>query len=357
MKTSEFNYELPANLIATHPVEPRDAAKLLVLERQNDGLSEATFKDLVDFLLPGDVLVFNDSKVIPARLKGVCQGRVFEVLLVKSLSGTKWECWVKPGRKARLGDTFIFSEKLSAKLLKREEDIFVFEFNLSGSDLYHEIEKIGEMPIPPYILKARQEEHDAPVDSSDYQTIYAKNEGSVAAPTAGLHFTADLLESLKNKGVNLEYVTLHVSLGTFQSVCTEVVEDFQIHSEYYEITPDTARRLNAAKVNGGRIIAVGTTTVRVLESSSSEIQKCGLINPGNLEYALLPRSGETNIFIYPGYEFKFVDGIITNFHLPKSSLLMLVSAFAGKENIQNAYEFAIRNKYRFYSYGDGMLIL
>lgn len=326
---------------------------MLVMSRESGELQDKHFYDLPDLLQTGDVLVFNDSKVIPARLtatinhQSTINSRVFEVLLVKNLKGSTWECWVKPGKKAKIGDQFTFSDKLTAKLLRREDDIFILDFSLSGAEFYVEIAKIGEMPIPPYIVKARELETrnseleiSSSEDDSDYQTIYAKNEGSVAAPTAGLHFTLELMGRLNKKNVQLEYVTLRVGLGTFQPVTTEDVEDFDIHSEYYEIDAKTAERLAKAKREGRRIIAVGTTSVRVLESSE-----------------LKAGSGDTNIYIYPGYKYKFVDGMITNFHLPKSSLLLLVSAFAGREEILKAYDHAVKNKYRFYSYGDGMVII
>jgi len=354
MKTSEFNYNLPQELIATHPSEPRDSARILVMSRENGSLDDRHFYQLPDILQAGDVLVFNDSKVIPARLHAVIPGRkpgiqprIFEILLVKNVEASTWECWIKPGKKAKSGDIFTFSGKLSAELLRREDDIFILEFNLVGPEFYHEIEKIGEMPVPPYIVKARaldeqitNNKKQITTDRDDYQTVFARNEGSVAAPTAGLHFTDELLQKLRDKGIQLEYVTLHVGLGTFQPITAENVEDFQIHSEYYEINSATATRLQKAKHEGRRIIAVGTTSVRVLESSM-----------------LTSVSGDTNIYIYPGYEFGVIDGIITNFHLPKSSLLLLVSAFAGQKEIIHAYEYAVKNKYRFYSYGDGMVIL
>jgi len=356
MLTSEFDYNLPPELIATHPTEPRDAARLLVMDKENGKLQDSYFYDLDQFLIPGDVLVLNDSKVIPARLEAMVNGRKFEVLLVKQ-AGELWECWIKPGRKIKIGDKLEFGQGLEAKFIKRESEIFYLKFNKTGPEFFSILNKIGEMPIPPYILKARHETHEEKTDESDYQTVFARKYGSVAAPTAGLHFTNDLLFKLNKKGVQIERVTLHVGLGTFQPLNTEKVEDFHIHSEYYEISPETAERLNTAKREGHRIIAVGTTAVRVLESAAAIIESCGLLNPGNMKYALLPRSGETKIYIYPGYKYKFVDGMITNFHLPKSSLLLLVSAFSNRENIMAAYEHATDEKYRFYSYGDGMLIL
>jgi len=356
MLTSEFDYNLPPGLIATYPAVPRDAARMLVMDRRSGEPIDSHFSDLDDYLNAGDVLVLNDSKVIPARIEATLGERHFEVLLVKQ-AGELWECWVRSGRKLKVGDQLSFGENLSAEYVKREEEIFYLKFNKTGTEFFTVLNKIGEMPIPPYILKARNELHEEKTDESDYQTVYAHEYGSVAAPTAGLHFTDNLLYKLSKKGIQLEKVTLHVGLGTFQPLNTEKVEDFQIHAEYYEVSPETAERLNIAKREGRRIIAVGTTAVRVLESAATDIKACGMINPGNVKYALLPHSGETSIYIYPGYEYKFVDGMITNFHLPKSSLLLLVSAFAGQGNIQAAYNHAIAEKYRFYSYGDGMLIL
>lgn len=348
MKLSDFDYYLPVEQIAEHPVEPRDSAKLLIFDRENESKDEATFACLDEILQKGDVLVFNDSKVIPARIYGKVNDRDHEVLLVKKV-GEMWECWVNKGRRLKADDDFVFSGNLSARFVKRENEIFYLKFSLKDEEFYKELDEIGEIPVPPYILKARnQEKNNIEIDNEDYQTVYAKNSGSAAAPTAGLHFTEELLERLEKKGVELEFVTLHVGLGTFQSVTTENVEDFQIHSEYYSVAEKTAENLLNAKRAGKRIIAVGTTSVRVLESFFSD---------GIEKIDIRELSGETNIYIYPGYKFKFVDGIITNFHLPKSSLLLLVSAFAGTENIKDLYSFAIKNKYRFYSYGDGMLLL
>jgi len=343
MNISEFDFYLPAGYIATKPVYPRDSAKMLVLDKDKKTFRNSYFFDLPKFLKSGDILVLNDSKVIPARLYGLSGGRRFEVLLVTNIKDSLWKCWVKPGRKAQIGTEFIFSNNLKATLIKRNDEIFTFEFNLIGQKFYKEIYKIGEIPIPPYIKKERKGESSF-VDKADYQTIYAKNEGSVAAPTAGLHFTKDLIEKLKKSGVGVEKVTLHVGLGTFQPVNTEKIRDFKIHSEYCELSDATAKRLNKAKDEGKRIIAVGTTSLRVLESVATDGKLKGF-------------SGETQIYIYPGHRFKYVDGMITNFHLPKSSLLLLVSALAGKEYVLDSYNYAIENGYRFYSYGDGMLIL
>ncbi len=347
MKIKEFDYHLPPELIAIEPCKKRDQARLLVLDKDKGSITDSYFYNLTDYLRSGDVLVFNDSRVIPARLRGFSDGREYEVLLVKKIYDSSWECWVKPGRKLKIGQILTFGQRLNGAYIERKNDIFIFDFNLSSDDFYQEISLIGQMPIPPYILKARESLSLPKYEKKDmdnYQTIFAKKTGSVAAPTAGLHFNSKLLAQLNKNGIQMEMVTLHVSLGTFQSVTTEKVEDFQIHSEHFEVDAETAERLNQAKKEGRRIIAVGTTSVRVLESATKD----GVIKPA---------SGETNIYIYPKYEFKFVDGIVTNFHLPKSSLLLLVSAFADKERILRAYNHAINEKYQFYSYGDGMLII
>ncbi|MDD5693192.1 MAG: tRNA preQ1(34) S-adenosylmethionine ribosyltransferase-isomerase QueA [Patescibacteria group bacterium] len=349
MKLSEFDYKLPKKLIAIEPSVDRSKAKLLVLNRQTGSLEDDYFFNLGLRLRSGDILVLNDTKVIPARLIGRCKDREFEVLLVKQIDESSWECWVKPGKRAIVNSIFTFGPRLKGKLLKRKNEIFVFEFNLNGKELFSEIKKTGQVPIPPYILKARKDLHKAEYSSKDiynYQTIFAQKNGSVAAPTAGLHFDRSLLEQLSKNGIQIEKVTLHVSLGTFQPVNTDEIEDFRIHSEYFDLNEDTAKRLNQAKNEGRRIIAVGTTSVRVLESAAKVDSN-----------ELVAKAGETSIYVYPGYKFKFIDGMITNFHLPKSSLLLLVSAFAGKSEIRQAYDYAIQNNYRFYSYGDGMLIL
>jgi S-adenosylmethionine:tRNA ribosyltransferase-isomerase len=351
MELKEFEYTLPTELIATEPTEKRDQARLLVLDKDTSKLTDDFFYNLPTYLTNNDVLVFNDSKVIPARLTGTSNNKTFEVLLVKNREDANetqdtdetWECWVRPGRKAKAGDTFTFSKTLTAVLKERDNDIFIFDFNLKGQDFFKEIERIGQMPIPPYILKARDTKQEKS-DLKNYQTIYAKTPGSVAAPTAGLHFDQELLSQLNKNGIQTEMVTLHVSLGTFQPINTEIIEDFKIHREYFEVSKETAERLTRAKKEGKRIIAVGTTSVRVLESAAED-------------NTIKPTRAETEIYIYPGYKFQFVDGMITNFHLPKSSLLLLVSAFAGRENILKSYNHAIENKYRFYSYGDGMLII
>ncbi len=362
MILSEFDYKLPEKLIAIEPALERDKARLLVMEKKSGRLVDDYFYNLDKHLKAGDVLVFNDSKVIPARLRGSSNGREYEVLLVKKLDESRWECWVRPGKKAKVGTEFEFGDKLIGILAERHDDVFIFDFNLRNDEFYQEINKIGQMPLPPYILKARKSRHHSEYeekDSENYQTIFAKKTGSVAAPTAGLHFSEEILARLNKNGIQIEKVTLHVGLGTFQPVTTERVKDFQIHREHFELSKETADRLNRAKREGRRIIAVGTTSVRVLETVVKRTANLPSLQAtkrvGSQE--LIASAGETNIYIYPGYDFKFVDGMITNFHLPKSSLLLLVSAFAGKGNIQKAYEHAIREKYRFYSYGDGMLIL
>jgi S-adenosylmethionine:tRNA ribosyltransferase-isomerase len=375
VKLSEFDYQLPKKLIAAEPCLERDRARLLVLNQANDHLTDDYFYNLDKYLKSGDVLVLNDSRVIPARLEGESAGKRFEVLLVKNIGNSKWECWVRPGRKAQIKAEFVFSSRLKGKLVERKDDLFIFDFNLSGDTFYREIEKIGQVPLPPYILKARKEHHLALIQQKDlknYQTIFAQKIGSVAAPTAGLHFNKRLLARLNKNGIQTEKVTLHVSLGTFQPVNTEKIEDFHIHGEYFEISKEAAERLNKAKKEGRRIIAVGTTSVRVLETAARYCRHCeersdeaiSKENKSSRPYRsrddnnfIDAMSGETDIYIYPGYKFKFIDGLITNFHLPKSSLLLLVSAFAGKENILRAYRHAIHEKYRFYSYGDGMLII
>lgn len=355
MLISDFDFSLPDELIAIHPFTPRDGAKLLVARRDSDEIIHSHFYDLPSFLQKGDFLVFNSSKVIPARLFGKVDGKDIEVLLIcqegLSLGALRdspsqaniWQVMAKPGKRLKIGSKIEFNSKLSAEVIDILDGVFKLRFSLSGGDFWQEIERIGEMPLPPYILKQRHEKHDEKVDHSDYQTIYADKPGSAAAPTAGLHFTDDLMKKIQDKECDIGFVDLHVGLGTFEPIRTQNIEDHKIHSEYFELPVELAEKLNQAKKEGRRVIAVGTTTVRVLESCQKE---------GILE----PRAGETNIYIYPGYKFGFVDGLITNFHLPKSSLLLLVSAFWNKEKILAVYQEAIEQRYRFYSYGDGMLI-
>lgn len=340
MKTSDFYYDLPKELIAQTPVEPRDSSRLLLLDRNNGNIEHKHFYDIIDALNPGDLLVANDSRVLPARIYGIKEGtgaRV-EFLLLKQISGNKWETLCKPGKKAREGAEFIFGDGiLKAKVVEVKEDgnrIVDFECD---ENFFATLDKIGQMPLPPYITEELK-------DRERYQTVYSHELGSAAAPTAGLHFTNELMERIKAKGVNIAYVTLHVGLGTFRPVKVDDVTKHKMHSEHYEIPAETAELINLTKKNGGRVIAVGTTSCRTLESVASfygEIKPC---------------DGFTDIFIYPGYEFKVLDGLITNFHLPESTLIMLVSAFAGYNNVMNAYKNAVDEKYRFFSFGDAMFI-
>lgn len=340
MKTSDFYYELPKELIAQTPVEPRDSSRLMVLNKETGEIEHRHFYDILDYLNEGDLLVCNDSRVLPARIFGVKEtGARVEFLLLKQISGNRWETLCKPGKKAREGAEFIFGDGImKAKIAGVTEDgnrIVDFDCNES---FFAALDKIGQMPLPPYITEELK-------DRERYQTIYSHELGSAAAPTAGLHFTEELMEKLRAKGVNIAYVTLHVGLGTFRPVKVDDVTKHKMHSEHYEIPEETARLINQTKQNGKRVIAVGTTSCRTLESVASfygEIKPC---------------DGFTDIFIYPGYEFKVLDGLITNFHLPESTLIMLVSAFAGYDNIMNAYKTAVEEKYRFFSFGDCMCIL
>lgn len=340
MKVTDFDYELPEALIAQFPVEPRDTSRLLTLNKVTGAVEhKAHFYELVEELNEGDVLVFNNTKVIPARLYGHREGSggKVEVLLLTPCGENRWECLVKPGKKCPVGQVIVFDERLKATILdKTDFGGRIVEFTVDGifDDI---IQEIGEMPLPPYI-------HEKLEDKERYQTVYAKEKGSAAAPTAGLHFTPELLEKIKAKGVELEFVTLHVGLGTFRPVSVESIEDHDMHSEFYSVSPETATRINDAKAKGRRIIAVGTTSVRTLESASTD------------DGVLQGTSGWTQIFIYPGYTFKMVDALVTNFHLPQSTLLMLISALAGREHCLAAYEEAVREKYRFFSFGDAMFI-
>lgn len=340
MKVEDFDYELPEELIAQTPLEKRDASRLLVLDKETGRIEHRHFRDILDYLKEGDTLVLNDTKVLPARLIGEKEETkaVIEILLLKNITGDNWECLVKPARRIKVGTTVSFGEGLlKAKCTKELEDgIRHFELHYEGI-FYEILDKLGTMPLPPYI-------HEKLKDQSRYQTVYAKEVGSAAAPTAGLHFTKELLEEIKQKNISICYVTLHVGLGTFRPVKVEKIEDHEMHSEYYHMSEEVAKILNETKKNGGRIISVGTTSTRVLEtimSKYNEFRKC---------------SGFTNIFIYPGYEFKGVDCLLTNFHLPKSTLIMLVSALAGREAILKAYQVAVEKKYRFFSFGDAMFI-
>ena len=338
MKLTDFSYELPKELIAQHPAEPRDHARLMLYDRKTGAVEHKHFYDLVDELRAGDVLVFNDSKVIPARLYGkrVPTGGKVEVLLLTPVGEDCWEVLVKPGKKALPGTTIEFPGGLQAEVLDRTDfggRVVHFTYDGVFDDI---IDKIGEMPLPPYI-------HEKMEDPNEYQTVYARERGSAAAPTAGLHFTDELLQKIRDKGVEEVFVTLHVGLGTFRPVEEENIEDHQMHSEFYSITPEAADAINRAKAEGRRIIAVGTTSIRTLESAGTT----GKLKAG---------SGWTNIFIYPGFTFHIVDALVTNFHLTESTLLMLISALSTREQILHAYEIAVKEKYRFFSFGDAMFI-
>ena len=339
MKTEDFDFYLPEDLIAQTPLKQRDSSRLLVLDKKTGQIEHKHFTDIIDYLKKGDVLVLNDTKVIPARIIGVKEetNAVIELLLLKDEGNNIWECLTKPAKRVKVGTIINFSDTLKAECIEvKDEGIRIFKLIYEGI-LYEILDKLGEMPLPPYI-------HEKLKDKDRYQTVYAKNIGSAAAPTAGLHFTKELIEKIKEKGVIITYVTLHVGLGTFRPVNVEDVTKHKMHSEYYVMNKITADILNNAKKNNNKIISVGTTSTRTLETIMSlygEFKEC---------------SGNTDIFIYPGYKFKAIDSLITNFHLPKSTLVMLVSALAGKENILNAYKVAVQNKYRFFSFGDAMYI-
>ncbi len=340
MKTSDFDYELPTELIAQHPAEKRDHSRLLVMDKYTGAVEHHVFKDIVNYLHAGDVLVINNTKVIPARIFGTKEGGTakIEVLLLKrdEMLPNTWEVLVHPGKRAKVGTVIDFGEgRLKGEVIENTSAGRKITFHFDG--IFEEIlEDLGTMPLPPYI-------HEQLGDQTRYQTVYAKVDGSAAAPTAGLHFTKDLLALLKEKGVEIEEVLLHVGLGTFKPVSEEDIEDHEMHSEYYEISKETAERINQAKAEGRRIISVGTTSTRALESAARDGR-------------LIAGSGWTNIFIYPGYKWQIVDGLITNFHLPKSTLMMLVSALSKRELILNAYQEAVAQKYRFFSFGDAMFI-
>ncbi len=341
MKVSDFNYELPERLIAQHPYDRRDEARLMVLDKEKQNIEHKIFKDVIEYLNPGDCLVINNTKVIPARLYGKKDtGAKVEFLLLKRLEGDIWEVMVRPGNKLKPGAKVEFGNGLlKANILEvLEGGNRKVEFKYNG--IFNEIlDEIGLMPLPPYITEASRE------DNEKYQTVYAKYEGSSAAPTAGLHFTEELLNKIKAKGIEIANVTLHVGIGTFRPVKVENVEEHEMHSEHYYIKKEDAEKINKAKENGKRVIACGTTSCRVLESVADEN---GLVKEVE---------GDTNIFIYPGYKFKCIDSLITNFHLPESTLIMLVSALAGKEFIMKAYNDAVKKEYKFFSFGDAMIIL
>ena len=339
MKTQDFYYDLPEELIAQTPLQQRDSSRLLVLDRKTGALQHRHFFDIIDHLQPGDCLVLNNSRVLPARLIGHRPtGGAVEVLLLRDLGDKRWECLCKPGRKMQPGSQVIFGNgELTAEVVEiREDGNRVVEFHYEGIFL-EVLERLGKMPLPPYI-KAEL------ADQERYQTVYSKEVGSAAAPTAGLHFTQELLDKVRAKGVSTAFVTLHVGLGTFRPVKTEEITDHHMHSELCMMSAETAQILNETKENGGRIVCVGTTSCRTLESLVGEDGK------------FTESSKWTEIFIYPGHKFKAMDALITNFHLPESTLVMLVSAFAGRENVLNAYEEAVRERYRFFSFGDAMFI-
>ncbi len=339
MNVNDFNYDLPEELIAQTPLVDRTASRLLVLSKETGATEHRHFADIAEYIRPGDCLVLNNTRVIPARLLGQRpSGAAVELLLLRQVEGDVWESLVRPGKKCRVGDQVVFGDgRLSAEIIKVKDDgNRLVEFHYNG--IFNEIlAELGEMPLPPYIKEKL-------ADPERYQTVYAKTPGSAAAPTAGLHFTQELLKKLEDKGVNIAYVTLHVGLGTFRPVKVDSIEEHTMHSEFYSVTEETAKQINEAKQKGGRIICVGTTATRVVETLADEN---GVMHAG---------SGDTSIFIYPGYRFKMTEALITNFHLPKSTLVMLVSALAGRDHILDAYNEAVKERYRFFSFGDAMFI-
>lgn len=340
MKTDDFDFYLPENLIAQTPLKERDSSKLMILDKNTGEIKHKIFHNIINYLNEGDVLVLNDTKVIPARLIGIKEetNATIEVLLLRNINDDNWECLVKPAKRVHIGTIISFGEgKLKAKCTDVLEDGIRHFTLIYDGILYNVLDELGSMPLPPYI-------HEKLKDKDRYQTVYAKNIGSAAAPTAGLHFTKELLNDIKNKGITICYITLHVGLGTFRPVNVTDVKTHKMHSEYYVVSKEVADILNKAKEEGRRIISVGTTSTRTLETVISKYGK------------FVPCSGDTDIFIYPGYEFKAIDGLITNFHLPKSTLIMLVSAFSSREIILNAYKIAVDNNYRFFSFGDAMFI-
>ncbi|MCD2345327.1 tRNA preQ1(34) S-adenosylmethionine ribosyltransferase-isomerase QueA [Clostridium guangxiense] len=340
MELKDFDYYLPKELIAQHPSSVRDECRLMVLDKKTGEIEHKIFKDIIDYLNPGDCMVLNDTRVMPARLIGSKKetgGRI-EFLLLKRLEGDNWETLVKPGRRAKVGTVFTFGDgSLEAEVKKISDDgNRVIEFHYEG--IFEEIlDRLGEMPLPPYITEKLE-------DKEQYQTVYSKNEGSAAAPTAGLHFTEELLNKIQDKGIKIVFLTLHVGLGTFRPVKVDRIEEHHMHSEYYILSKESADIINATKKNGGRVISVGTTSTRTLETIASE------------DGRVREQSGWTDIYIYPGYKYKIVDALITNFHLPESTLIMLVSALSTREIILNAYEKAVKERYRFFSFGDAMFI-
>ena len=340
MKVSDFYFELPEELIAQYPLEKRDSSRLMVLDKKTGEIEHRKFQDILEYLNEGDTLVLNNTRVLPARLIGEKEetGGKIEFLLLKRIEGDKWECLAKPGRKAKVGTVFTFGEGKLKAIVREigEEGNRIIEFKYDG--IFEQVlDELGQMPLPPYI-------HEKLEDKERYQTVYSKEKGSAAAPTAGLHFTEELLKEIKDKGVNIAYLTLHVGLGTFRPVKVDDVNNHVMHSEYYHLDKENAELINKTKEAGKRVIAVGTTSSRTLETIGDENGR------------VREQSGWTDIFIYPGYKFKIVDNLITNFHLPESTLIMLVSALAGQDNIMNAYNTAVKEKYRFFSFGDSMFI-
>ena len=341
MDLKDFNYDLPEELIAQDPLEDRSSSRLMVLHKDTGRIEHKIFRDIIDYLNPGDCLVINDTKVIPARLMGIKEdtGAAIEVLLLKRNADDVWECLVKPGKKARTGARIVFGDGLLVGEIVDviEDGNRMIKFHYEG--IFEEIlDKLGQMPLPPYITHKLQ-------DKNRYQTVYARNEGSAAAPTAGLHFTKELLEKIKEKGVNVVSITLHVGLGTFRPVKVDKIEEHHMHTETFNISKEPADTINRTRAAGGRVIAVGTTSCRTLESAAAD------------DGTIPARSGDTDIFIYPGYKSKAIDCLITNFHLPESTLIMLVSAFLGYDKTMAAYKKAVEEKYRFFSFGDSMLII
>ncbi len=343
LTTGDFYYDLPEELIAQSPSEERDGCRLMLLDKESGRVEHKIFRDIIDYLRSEDILVVNSSKVIPARLLGKTEktGGDMELLLLRMLDNGEWETLVRPGKRAKVGAAFDFSGILRAtvtSIIEGGNRTVKFEYDTEKyKNIYEVLDVIGNMPLPPYITKKLE-------NKNDYQTVYAKEEGSAAAPTAGLHFTDELLEKIGAKGVGYAEVTLHVGLGTFRPVKVDKIEEHEMHGEYFHISKETADEINRRRAAGGRVIAVGTTSCRVLESVSDE---AGILHP---------MSAETAIFIYPGYKFKAIDALITNFHLPESTLIMLISALAGRDNVMNAYKIAVNEKYRFFSFGDSMFI-
>lgn len=337
MKTSDFYYDLPQELIAQTPMVPRDMSRLMVIDKNTGEVEHKIFKDLIDYLRPGDCLILNDTRVIPARIYGVKKetGAVVEFLLLKQSENNVWECLCKPGKRAKIGTEFVFGDGIvECEVVDITDDgNRKVQFKCDSKEIYTILDKIGKMPLPPYITEELQ-------NGELYQTVYSKELGSAAAPTAGLHFTEEMLKQIEDKGIKIGYVTLHVGLGTFRPVKVDDVKNHKMHSEHYHISKETADLINDTNKNGGRVIAVGTTSTRTLESVAT---KNGCI---------CEDEDDTSIFIYPGYEFKCIDGLVTNFHLPESTLIMLISAFAGYDNVMNAYKIAVKEKYRFFSFGD-----